>query len=160
MNSSGGLILFCLFVGWLVARRTGAGSAAGTPGHSHGGDRTHIATHEAGHVVAAAEVGGTVTRVRMDSGGGIVEWRHNSNPTLVQEVTANVAFLRAGEYAAGTRRGCGDDRAEVRAQLKRLPRTQQATVERAGDRWGRRITASRRGEIARVAARLNERGRL
>ena len=158
MNGTVWLLLGCLFVGWLVSRRVGG--ASGVAGHVHGGERATIATHEAAHVVTARAVGGTVTSARMNDHGGRVKWTMPDPNSLAVEVTQKVAFLRAGEYAAGRDGGCGGDRASVRQQLRRLPSGQRGVVLRAGEQRARQIVASRRGEITRVAARLNERGRL
>jgi hypothetical protein len=154
------LLLFCLLVGWLVARRTGGSGTAGIAGHAHGDDRPRIATHEAGHVVAARAQGGTVTSARMSNSGGRVQWSMPDPGSTAIEVTQNVAFLRAGEFAAGRDGGCGADRSSVRRELRRLPSGQRGVVLRAGEQRARQIVSSRSGEIARVAARLNERGRL
>jgi hypothetical protein len=158
MSGTAWLFLFCLFVGWLVARRGGRTSAV--VGHSHGSQRSTIATHEAAHVVAARAVGGTVTSARMNDHGGRVQWTMRDPNSLVVEVTQNVAFLRAGEYAAGDDGGCGGDRVSVRQQLRRLPSGQRGVVRRAGEQRARQIVSSRSGEIARVADRLNRKGRL
>ena len=158
MNGTAWLFLFCLFVGWLVARRGSRTSAV--VGHSHGDERATIAVHEAGHVVAARAVGGTVTSARMNDHSGRVKWTAPDPNSLVTEVTQNVAFLRAGEYAAGDDGGCGGDRSSVKQQLRRLPSGQRSVVRRAGEQRARQIVSSRSGEIARVAERLNRRGRL
>lgn len=158
MSGTAWLLLFCLFVGWLVARRGGRTSAV--VGHSHGSQRATIATHEAAHVVAARAVGGTVTSARMNDHGGRVKWEMRDPNSLAVEVTQNVAFLRAGEFSAGDDGGCGGDRASVRQQLRRLPSGQRGVVLRAGEQRARQIVASRSGEIARVADRLNRKGRL
>jgi hypothetical protein len=157
MNGGAWLVLFCLATGWWCMRGTSRSRAVA--GHAHGGTRARIATHEAGHVVAARAVGGRVTSARMDDHGGRVQWDMSSR-NLVDEITSNVAFLRAGELAAGTRSGCGGDRASVKQQLRRLPSGQRGVVLRAGEQKARQIVRSRSGEIARVADVLNQKGRL
>lgn len=158
MNGGAWLMLFCLAVGWWCMRGGGRGRS-GVAGHVHGGARSTIATHEAGHVVGARAVGGRVLSARMTDHGGRVEWDMTSR-SIVDEVTSNVTFLRAGEYAAGTRSGCGGDRSSVRQQLRRLPSGQRGVVLRAGEQRARQIVRSRSGEIARVADHLNQKGRL
>jgi len=158
VNGNGALILFCLALAWLAVYRGRRTSAV--VGHSHGSERATVAVHEAAHVVAARAVGGTVTSARMNDHGGRVKWTMPDPNSLVTEVTQNVAFLRAGEFAAGDDGGCGGDRASVKRQLRRLPSGQRAVVRRAGEQRARQIVSSRSGDIARVADRLNQKGRL
>jgi hypothetical protein len=159
VNGGSLLVIFCLLVGWWCMRSGGGRGRTGVAGHAHGGARATIATHEAGHVVGARAVGGRVLSARMTDHGGRVEWDMTSR-SLVDEVTSNVAFLRAGEYAAGTRSGCSGDRSSVKQQLRRLPSGQRGVVLRAGEQRARQIVRSRSGEIARVADQLNQKGRL
>jgi Peptidase M50B-like len=151
--------------GWLVgalavAALLTAGGRLAIGGHLHGGPRSVVARHEAGHVVAARAVGGRVKSAQVyGNGGGLVRWTgiHGSER---EQVVANIAFLRAGAYAAGTREGCSGDDASVRQMLKYLPPAERSAALREGEAQGRRIVASRQGEIARVADRLDEKGRL
>lgn len=126
-------------------------------GHSHGGGLARVARHEAGHVVAARAVGGRVLSARASAGGGRVEW-DMSDRDLHAEVRSNVTFLRAAEYVDPV--GCGGDRSEVRRQLRRLPAKDRARVRADAEAHARRIASGRSGEIRRVAARLEKKGRL
>ena len=151
--------------GWLVAALVVAGLLTTTGrlaigGHLHAGTRSTTARHEAGHVVAARAVGGRVKSAQVHgNGGGLVRWTgiHGSER---EQVVANIAFLRAGRYAAGTGEGCGGDDESVRKMLKYLPPAERSAALREGEAQGRRIVASRQGEINKVADRLDERGRL
>lgn len=129
---------------------------AGVGGHAHGSNRARVATHEAGHVVAARALGGRVLSAEVYSnGGGLVTW---NMPAKVHSAETNVAFLLAGQYAAGTSAGCSGDQAEIRRQLRGMPdagRVRSRAASRA-----RSIVASHRGEIRRVAAQLDDKGRL
>lgn len=155
----GALLVGICFVLFVLTRLA---SRAGAPGHGHG-DRAHVARHEAAHAVAAREVGGRVLSARVDEGWlsgpyGRVQWDMSARP-LRAEVESNVAFLAAGRLAApGT--GCSGDMAEIGRQLRRLPPGDRAAVRAAGERRARQIVSSRRSEIDRVAAVLDQRGQL
>jgi hypothetical protein len=132
--------------------------ARGLAGHAHGGNRALVAQHEAGHAVAARALGGRVRSAEVyRNGGGLVTWDMPANLSSPQN---NVTFLLAGQYAAGTRAGCGGDQATIRSELRKVPRADRAAVQRAADRRARQIVSSRQGEIRRVAAKLDENGRL
>lgn len=147
---SAAAVLLLYPAGWVVRR--------GAPGHAHGGARGQVATHEAGHVVAARALGGRVLSAELHrDGGGLVTW---DMPARVAGAKTNVAFLLAGQYAAGTSRGCGGDRAAVRRELRQVPAAERAAVRAAADRRARQIVSSSQGEIRRIAAQLDEKGRL
>lgn len=160
MSGGAALLLILGGLALLVVRR----ASTGAPGHGHGHTRESVARHEAGHVVAARAVGGRVLSARVDDGGwlsgpsGRVEWDMSGRP-LRAEVEGNVAFLAAGRHA-GPGSGCSGDMAAIDRQIRRLPAAQRSAVRRAGESRARQIVSSRRGEIARTAARLDERGRL
>jgi len=152
-------LLILAAVLWVRAKiRTTTGPGA-VLGHSHGGTRARIATHEAGHVVGARGVGGRVTSAWLTNDEGHVSW-DMPHRDLEDEVRSNLTFLIAGEYAAGTGQGCGGDRDSYRRQLRRLPTEDRSRVRSTANRDARRIVSSNRGEIRRVAERLNENGRL
>jgi len=156
MNGTAWLFLFCLFVGWLVARRTsGTASTAGRMVniHGHGGDRPTIAIHEAGHVAGALGVGGKVLSATMTDTTGLVRAK-------VPDAKTAITFLAAGAAAAGTKRGADHDEAEIRRTLREFPRDQRTQVEREARADASRIVRSRAAAIRRDAARLDERGRL
>lgn len=147
-----------LLVGGLVvavAARGGGGRATSgrmVAGHAHG-TRRLIARHEAGHVAAARAVGGRVISATADDREGLVR-------AQVPDVRASITFLRAGRYAAGTRRGCwGDEQAE-RAELRDVPRGERRQLVRDADRDARRIVREHRGQIRRDARTLERTGRL
>lgn len=155
---SGGewLVLGCIVLAWWLMRATSRTTSTVTAarGHSHGGPPAVIRRHEGAHVVAARAVGGTVTSVHVTRHGGEVDWHMPSRTPTEQRVRANIAFLRAGEYATGTSRGCADDRGEVERQLRYLPRDRRKTVRAAGEQDARRIVRQRRAEITAVAKNL------
>jgi hypothetical protein len=157
-SGNGGLVVAALVVAAVLAFGV---KLSGIAGHSHAGGRATVARHEAGHVVGArAAKGGRVLSARVYAGGGgKVKWDHTPG-SLVEEVTANVAFLRAGAYAAGTSAGCGSDQAAIRAQLRRLPSGERSKVQARGEARARQIVSSRRSEIERVAAKLDRDGKL
>jgi hypothetical protein len=130
---------------------------SGVAGHAHGGDRRRVAIHEAGHVVAARKLGGRVLSASLSGGGGLVTW---DMPVKVYSAQTNVAFLLAGKYAAGTSKGCGGDRAAIRRELRSVPASERSRVQSRAASQARSIVSSHSGEIRRVAARLDERGRL
>lgn len=160
MNGGSWLILGCLLIAWLCMyggkRPSSSGRAAmgrSVQVHGHGSDRPTIAVHEAGHAVAARKVGGKVLSATMTDHEGLVR-------AEVPDERAAVAFLYAGQYAAGTRRGAHGDEAAIRAELKRLPANERAAAHKAAKADARRIVSRHRGEIRRDAAVLNDRGRL
>ena len=140
---------------WAWGKARGGGRVASGRAvvrHAHG-DRRTIAWHEAGHVVAARAVGGRGHSAVASDTEGLVQ-------ATVPDVRASVTFLRAGRYAAGTRRGCwGDEQAE-RAELRDVPRADRGQLVRDADRDARRIVRQHRGQIRRDAAALESRGRL
>ena len=172
MNGFVGLCVVLLAV-WCLCS-SGSGSTAGRSiprrgltGHVHSGPRSTVATHEGGHVVVARGVGGRVKSARIYSdGSGLVTWT-GAGKTDYEQVVNAVAFLQGGRYAAGTSEGCGDgwlfksgDALSVEQVLKYLPTDQRAKARAEGERKGARIVSSRGGEIARVADRLDQRGRI
>jgi hypothetical protein len=158
MSGTAWLFVGCLAVGWLIVRSKPKGG--GVTGHVHGGRRSVVARHEAGHVVAARAVGGRVRSADIHTdGGGLVTWEMTAQP-LDEEVRSNITFLRAGQYAAGTGEGCRPDQRSVTRQVRRLPSSERAAALRDGEREARRIVSGRRGEIRRIARHLDERGSL
>jgi hypothetical protein len=156
---NGAILVAALVIAYLLAK------SPGTPrpvvGHSHGGQRDKVTIHEAAHVVTARAVGGVVESAELHrNGGGLVRWHHRSHPGEEQLRIANIAFLRAGEYAAGVKAGCSGDRAAVKAELRHIPAKDRARVLAAGEAEARRIVSARSGEIRQVARKLNEKGRL
>lgn len=139
-------VLWCLYTG--KGKRT-------VPGHSHGGTRRHVARHEGGHYVAAKVVGGKVRSAHVTNGKNPSGLVHATLPNA----RASIVFLLAGQAAAGGH-GCSDDLAEARRELREFPRAQRKTVWAECQRDARRIVASRGGEIARVADRLDKNGHL
>jgi hypothetical protein len=124
-------------------------------GHSHAGDRPLSARHEAGHAAAARALGGRVHSATLNADGtGYVgaSIRRGARPA--------VAFLLAGQYAAGTRRGAQHDEAAIRRELSRVTASERAGVRRAAEQEARRIVSSQSGRIRRDARVLMERGRL
>lgn len=129
-------------------------------GHIHGGTRQRTARHEAGHWVAAKAVGGRPTSATIhNNGGGFVSWTGTQGSDR-QQVVAAVAFLDAGRRALGSSEGCSGDKNSIRATLRYLPSAERSAARREGEAWARRIVSSRSGEIRRVAARLDQHGRL
>ncbi|HEY9354636.1 MAG TPA: hypothetical protein VIP28_15345 [Nocardioides sp.] len=153
----GAAMVAALVIALLLA---GGVRLAAVGGHAHGGNRARVAQHEAGHVVAARAVGGRVRSARLHSnGGGLVTWDMSARP-LAEEVESNLAFLKAGELAAGTTEGCSGDQAAIRRQLRRLPAGERSAAQSRANAKARSIVSSRHGEIRRVADRLNQKGRL
>jgi hypothetical protein len=154
MPGAGMVVLLALVVATLGARRTNTVTTAGrmAVGHAHG-DRGVIARHEAGHVAAARAVGGQVISATASNSEGLVR-------AVVPDVRASVTFLRAGRYAAGTRRGCGGDECAERAELRDVPRGERRQLVRDADRDARRIVRQYSGQIGRDARTLEQRGRL
>lgn len=143
MNGNGllGLLIIAAMI-WCFC----SGGKRSATGHFHGGrgmSRTR-ATHEAGHYVAGRAVGASTT-IRPD---GNVDARGLPN------ARAQIVFQLAGRYAAGTGAGCSGDDASIRAALNEYPADQRARVMRGAEREARRIVASRRGEISRIADAL------
>ena len=156
MNGFIGLAVIVLVLWCLMS--SGKRRPRPVAGHSHAGTRRSTARHEAGHVVAARKVGGRVKSANVyDNGGGLVTWT-GVNGTDREQVVANIAFLRAGRYAAGTGAGCGGDDATVRQLLRYLPTTDRAAAKREGEAEARRIVSSSRGEIRRIATHLDKKG--
>ena len=129
-------------------------------GHIHGGTRQVMATHEAGHVVAARALGATVKSARIVGAEPGVDWSGSRGNTPEQIATDVITFMHAGRVAAGTGRGCSGDQKAIREQLSYVPAKDRARVRRTALAQAERIVSSRRGEIRRVARQLNERGRL
>ena len=147
------LVVYCMCSGKSRTSRVPSG-------HAHSGTRARVAKHEAGHVVAARRVGGRVKSADVYAGGGgLVTWT-GINGSEREQVVANIAFLRAGRYAAGTGAGCSGDDAAVRQMLRYLPTTDRAAAQRAGEAEARRIVSSNRGEIRRIANHLDRKGSL
>lgn len=134
-----GLALWCLC--------SAAGRAA--TGHFHGGrGMSHTrAMHEAGHYVAGRAVGASVA-MRSD---GDVDARGLPN------AKAQIIFLLAGGIAAGTGSGCSGDYANARRALQEYPLGERDRMWARAQAEARRIVASNRGEIRRVAERLERR---
>ena len=138
--------LWCLYSG--KGKRT-------VPGHSHSGNRRHVARHEGGHFVTAKAVGGTVRSAHLSSGSNPHGMVHATVPNAKAEIT----FLLAGRAAApGV--GCSTDVTLAKKTLREFPRHQRSAVWTECERAARRIVASRGGEIARVADRLDKNGHL
>jgi len=115
-------------------------------GHFHGGGMSRTrAVHEAGHYVAGRAVGASVA---MRSDG-------NVDAFGLPNAQAQIVFLLAGGYAAGTGAGCGADNANARAALNEYPPAQRSRVWRQAQAQARRIVAARRGEIDRLARRYS-----
>lgn len=152
-----GSLLIPLLVGLVVVAAAVRVVRAGVTGHAHGSDQALIARHEAGHAVAARELG-RLDSARVWRGGGEVEWTSPASMSDAEAVEANVAFLLAGKYAGRSRAGCSADRAAIRRQLRRVP--DPGAVRARADATARRIVSSRQGEIDRVAAALLDGRRL
>ena len=155
----GGLLVAALVVALLLGGGVKVATSRTVAGHAHGGTRARIATHEAGHVVAARAVGGRVLDARMSNHDGYVSW-DMSHRDLAEEVASNLTFLKAGEIAAGSGEGCGSDRAAYRQELRRLPSNVRGKVRSHAESHARRIVRSRQGEIRKVAEKMNRDGRL
>jgi hypothetical protein len=140
----------------MVATRARVGAGAGRVAHVHGGLRGEIARHEAGHAVAARALGGKVLSAQIYRGdrGGLVQARIPAGPLPA------VTFLLAGQVAAGTTRGADADNAEIRRELRGLPRAEQRHITRTATRDARRIVARHGARLRRDTATLTERGRL
>jgi hypothetical protein len=136
------------FVLWCLCSKPSNRAATG---HMHGGRRRTRAIHEAGHYVAAKAVGGGGDGVELTRRGGQVN-AHLPN------AKAEIVFQLAGGMAAGTGAGCSGDNAEARRALNEYPPGQRARVWREAQAEARRIVSSRRGEIRRVAERLDRNG--
>lgn len=138
-----------VFVAWCLC----SGSKSRTVvGHSHGGNRRVRATHEAGHYVAAKAVGGYVAGAELTRHGGVVHAKNLPN------AQAQATFLLAGRYAAGTGQGCSGDDDAAAAAINEYPARERARRRAAAERDARRIVNSRRGEIRRIAERLDKNG--
>jgi hypothetical protein len=150
----GGAVLVLALAGAGLLLVTARGRAI--QGHTHAGDRPLSARHEAGHAVVARGLGGRVRSgtLNRDGTGYVDAELPDDNPRDV------VAFLVAGQVAAGTTRGAGGDERLIRAELRRVPRAQRAGVRRDATRDARRILSSRSGEVRRDAATLMRKGRL
>lgn len=111
------------------------------------------ARHEAGHAIVARKLGGYVYKVviRPDGSGTTYVKKMGS---LVEEV----AVTYAGEYAAGTSRGCSGDHALTRAYLRMAPNSERARVHREGKALARRMVSRHSGAINSMANKLLERG--
>lgn len=148
------LALIVLAVWCLCSGKSRTGRVA--HGHVHSGRRPLVARHEAGHYVAARAVGGRVHSAELTAG--------NSPSGLVQatvpDARASITFLMAGRAAAGTRSGCSADDAQVRRELREFPSAERSKVRRECERDARRIVSSSRGEIRRIANRLDRNGSL
>lgn len=133
------LVLWCLC--------SAAGRAA--TGHFHGGrGMSHTrAMHEAGHYVAGRAVGASVA-MRSD---GDVDARGLPN------AKAQIVFLLAGGIAAGTGAGCPWDYANARRALQEYPPGERDRIWARAQAEAQRIVSSRRGEIRRVAGKLERR---
>jgi hypothetical protein len=128
------------------------GKSRTATGHTHGGRRRVRAIHEAGHYVAAQAVGGYVAGAELTRHGGVVHARNLPN------AQAQATFLYAGRYAAGTGAGCSGDDADADAAINEYPARERARRRAAAQREARRIVNSRRGEIRRIAAQLDQNG--
>jgi hypothetical protein len=158
MRGEAWLFLLCVGIAWLIVRPRGSGGAATgrmVRVHGHGNDRATIATHEAGHAVAARALGGKVRSATMSNSGGLVRV---TLPTSSSK--AAITFWAAGSTAAGTRHGADADEAYIRRELRTLPRDQRKQVEREARRDAARIVSQHSAQIRRDADRLNQRGRL
>lgn len=128
-------------------------------GHAHGagsGTRRKIAKHEAGHAVAAEALGGQVVSAEIYDGdrGGLVQAHLPGDPKTA------VAFLLAGQYAVNSSEGASGDNDAIRKVLLEVPSRERGQVKSQAKREARRIVSSQAGEIRRVAAALDEKGRL
>lgn len=138
-----------------------AGRYIAVKGHAHGpastSTRRLIAKHEAGHAVAARALGGKVVSAEVydDGEGGMVWARLPSN-----SAEDAVAFLLAGQIAAGTSRGSSADNAAIRAELRTVKGSERSQVRRDATRSARRIVSKNSGQIRRDAATLDKHGRL
>jgi hypothetical protein len=113
------------------------------------------ARHEAGHAIVARRLGGYVYKVIIrPDGSGATYIRKMSS--LVHEV----AVSYAGEYAAGTSRGCSGDHALTRAYLRMAPNSERARVHREGRALARRMVSRHSGAINSMAKRLLEKGQV
>jgi hypothetical protein len=153
----GGILVAALVIAYFLGKSgTSSPALAGgryVTGHAHG-ERKQVAKHEAGHAVAAKAVGGYVKSAWMTDDQGLVHARMPNDPVK------RVAFYAAGRAAVSSGRGCSDDDAAIRGVLGEVPSKHRGQVKREGIRLARQIVSSRRGEIRRYAARLNEKGRL
>lgn len=134
-----------------------SGARSTVTGHGHGDTRRSIARHEAGHALAARQLGGRVRSARMYSGtrGGLVQATlPNGSPLAV------VTFLVAGQIAAETSEGSGGDNHHIRQELRGLPSAQARRIRSQATRDARRMVARNPGQLNRDAARLEEAGRL
>lgn len=153
MNGGGVFVLALIGIAcWCLC--SGGGGKRHATGHAHGGNRRTRAVHEAGHYVAAYKVGGYVSSADLARRGGQVQARNLPN------AQASATFFLAGRYAAGTGAGCSGDDADARAAINEYPPSERSARRRAAERDARRIVSSHRGEIRRVAARLERDGHL
>lgn len=159
MNGHAWLFLFCLFVGWLVARRSSTSSRTISVrththvGHSDAVERDDVRDHEAGHWVVGRALGGYGGRaVARPDGSGYVTMNFRQQPTPVERI----AISRAGALAEGSEVGAGFDQKIQKQALRRVPARQRAQVAREGDRLARRLLSQNRGELRRVSKKLKK----
>lgn len=157
----GPALLLALLLGgalWAFGGQATVGRSVSVRGHAHGsGARQEVATHEAGHAVAAKALGGRVrsATVSADGRSGLVRATlPDSRPETA------IAFWRAGAIAAGTSRGASADDALIRRELRTVPAGQRAQVRRDAERQARRIVTRHRAQIRRDATHLDQKGRL
>lgn len=141
-----GVLLVLILIGTYYAGSVGAGA------HVHGGKRSAIARHEAGHIVAARALGSRVTTTSVSNSGGYVGWS-GTKGTPRQQAVNGIAFLRAGEHA-NPGLDVSYDNACVAWWQRKVPPSQRAAVRREGDALARRIVRQRSGEIDRTARKL------
>lgn len=151
-----GTLFIVLLVVFVLMRLFSGGDGREVRGHGHAGNRPRSARHEAGHVVVARGLGGRVRSATLEPDGrGFVD------ATLPgDDPQSAVAFLVAGQLAAGTRRGAGDDEAAIARELRRVPRSERADVRRAAEAQAARILAAESERVRRDAHRLMRDGRL
>jgi hypothetical protein len=152
------LVLLAAVAVWALGGRSTAGRSVAVRGHAHGsGALQEVATHEAGHAVAARALGGRVrsATVSADGRSGLVR---ATLPT--QSSQAAITFWAAGRIAAGTSRGASADDDLIRRELRTVPSAERGRMRRAAERDAARIVSRSAGPIRRDAARLIERRRL
>lgn len=141
--------VLAVFLWWCFS-----GSSRSSTCHGHGVTRADTSVHEAGHVVIAKKRGasGVSARVYDDGRGWTVA--HERNATDLAVLVA--AGTEATNHLLGRSDPTSRDDAEL---LEETCRKLDITPDDAR-RIARREVAKHSSEISRVAARLNEQGRI
>ncbi|MDN5917935.1 MAG: hypothetical protein L0I76_23045 [Pseudonocardia sp.] len=140
--------------------RGAAGAGRITVGHSHGAGRP-LLRHEGNHVHTARSEGVRVVSATVTPSSGLVKMHRGDVERMSSR--AYLAFMYAGKAAAGTAVGCSADRANVRAERRRMQGAGLTTAEvRKIDALAQADAAryARSSKVDKYADRLGERGQL